>query len=92
MYRSEEVVSRMDPNLLREIALIGGGKAIPAGVSSVDLISFYRSEIASKDRRVIDATGTERAIEYFLWFVFLALAFLSLEMLLRNRRFSGDPS
>ena len=92
VYRSEEVVSRMDPNLLREIALIGGGKAIPAGVSSVDLISFYRSEIASKDRRVIDATGTERPIEYFQWFVFLALAFLSLEMLLRDRRFSGDPS
>ena len=91
-YRGEEVVSRMDPNLLREIALIGGGKAIPAGVSSVDLISFYRSEIASKDRRVIDATGMERPIEYFQWFVFLAVAFLSLEMLLRDRRFSGDPS
>ena len=91
-YRGEPVVSRMDPNLLREIALIGGGIAIPAGISSVDLISFYRSEIATKDRRVIDATGTERPIEYFQWFVFLALVFLSLEMVLRDRRFVGDPS
>ena len=86
LYRGEIVVSRMNPELLREIALIGGGKATPVGLGEFDLRTFYSSEIAPKDRRIIDATSTERPIQYFQWFVLIALIFLSLEMVIGDRR------
>ena len=85
-YRDEEVISRMDPNLLREIALIGGGKVLAAGLAPADLVGLYRSEIAPKERRTIDATATERPIEHFHWFVLMALILLGSEMLIRDRR------
>ena len=88
-YRGEEVISRMDPNLLREIALIGGGKAIPSGLAGIDLLGLYRSEIAPKERRVINATSTESPIKHFHWFVLIALMLLGLEMLIRDRRLAA---
>ena len=87
-YRGEEVFSRMNPNLLREIALIGGGKVLVAGLEPADLVELYYSEIAAKERRIIDAASTERPVEHFRWFVLLALILLASEMLIRDREVS----
>ncbi len=78
----------MNPNLLREIALIGGGKVLVAGLEPADLVELYYSEIAAKERRIIDAASTERPVEHFRWFVLLALILLASEMLIRDREVS----
>jgi Ca-activated chloride channel family protein len=85
-YQGQEVRSRMQANLLREIAHVTGGAYVPAGTRLVALDRLYTEFIAPKARRELDVTKRERQVHRYQWFVAAALALLLLDMLVGERR------
>ncbi len=88
-HRSRQVWSKMDPAALREIAQAGGGEYHPSGrVSATQrtLEWIYEQKLASKQRRAEVEKQAERHHVRFHWFVGLALAILTIETWLRERR------
>ncbi|HYB99478.1 MAG TPA: VWA domain-containing protein [Candidatus Limnocylindrales bacterium] len=70
------VISRLDGELLREIALATGGAYIPAGTGVLDLQSIYDRHIASLTRGELDGQNRTIRNEAYQWCVLLALMFL----------------
>ncbi len=79
-YQGIEVISRMNPRLLREIARAAGGVGFtePGGI---ELDKLYTQHIAPKPRRLLDVTTSEVLAHRYYWFVLGALILLGLEML-----------
>jgi Ca-activated chloride channel homolog len=75
------VRSRLDGDLLRELATITGGAYVPAGTGVLDLESIYAEHIAPLTRGTLD--GRERRIpnEMFQWPVLTAVVLLTLGVL-----------
>lgn len=71
----QPVRSRLDGDLLRELALATDGAYVPAGTGVLDLESIYEQHIARLTRGELDGTRTVRD-EGYPWFVLLALVFL----------------
>lgn len=87
MYQGEVVWSKMNPDLLREIALAGGGAFIAAGTSSsADLGELYRERIAPMSQREGESTRIEIHTPQYQWFAGLALALLLIESWMSDRR------
>jgi Ca-activated chloride channel family protein len=76
VHEGKEVWSKMDPELLTETALAGGGAFIPAGTKLVDMGEVYEAAVARIGRRDFETTATKRTIPYFQWCAVLALALL----------------
>jgi Ca-activated chloride channel family protein len=70
------VRSRLDGDLLRELALATEGAYVPAGTGVLDLESIYARHIARLTRGQLDARGRTVRDEGYQWAVLLALAFL----------------
>lgn len=85
-YEGQQVWSRMNPAALAEIALAGGGAAIPAGTARVDMGAQYRERIASRDQREFEQRQVERYHVRFAWFAAPALLLLFVEALMSERR------
>ncbi len=85
-YQGQEVRSRMQENLLLEMAQLTGGAYVPAGTHTIELDRIYAEHIAPKARRHIDVTTRERFVHRYQWFVLVALLLLSLEMLMQERK------
>lgn len=84
-----QVWSKMDPAMLREIAHAGGGEYQPSGQvgdTQRTLEWIYAEKLAPKQRRVGMEEQVERRYARFHWFVGLALALLTIETLVRERR------
>ncbi|MFO0828959.1 MAG: VWA domain-containing protein [Phycisphaerales bacterium] len=84
MYDGQEVWSKMNPKLLTEVALAGGGAYIPAGTSQVDMAEVYDATVASVGRREFDTQSATRALPQFQWFAGAALAVLVAASLVRQ--------
>jgi len=67
------VISRLDGDLLREIALATDGAFVPAGTGVLDLASIYEAHIAKLTRGQLDERGRTIRDEAFQFFVLLAL-------------------
>jgi Ca-activated chloride channel family protein len=67
------VVSRLDGDMLREIALATDGAYVPAGTGVLDLASIYDAHIARLTRSQLDSRGKVIRDEIYQWFVLLAL-------------------
>ena len=67
------VVSRLDGDLLREIALATDGAFVPAGTGVLDLASIYEAHIAQLTRGQLDDRGRTIRDEAFQFFVLVAL-------------------
>ena len=65
--------SRLDGELLREMALATGGAYIPAGTGVLDLESIYRRHIAPLTRGRLDARARAVRNDAFQWAVMMAL-------------------
>ncbi|MCB1739429.1 MAG: VWA domain-containing protein, partial [Gammaproteobacteria bacterium] len=77
--RGAPVVSRLDGELLREMALITDGAYIPAGTGVLDLESIYRAHIAPLTRAAGErTTQTTRSARHEAFQVPLLLALLAL--------------
>lgn len=72
------VISRLDGELLREIALATDGAYVPAGTGVLDLASIYDAHIARLTRGQLDAHGRSIRGETYQGFVAVALAGLVL--------------
>lgn len=95
-----EIISRMQPGLLVEIARISGGQFLSAGTDQAKLGQFYESFLSKKPTRQIDMVASERRVHRFQWFIAAALVLLALERLLSlgvrsrlmtSKIFEGSP-
>jgi len=67
------VRSRLEGELLREMALVTGGAYIPAGIGAIDLESIYQRHIAGLTRGRLDDGGYQVRNDIFQWPLLLAL-------------------
>ncbi len=81
-HEGQEVWSRMDERLLKEIALKTSGAYVPARTRTYDLGQIYEDHLANLTRGEIQAEKRKRYAERFQWFVFAGLAALLAEMLI----------
>jgi Ca-activated chloride channel family protein len=85
-YQGAEVWSRMDPELLTEVADAGGGVFVPAGTGLVDLGEFFEDWITIIDQRDRGTSNAREMIPRFRWFAVPALVLLLIDPLISNRR------
>jgi len=79
-----EIISRMQPGLLVELARLTGGRFISVGTGTAALGDFYDDHLSSKPTRKIEVLASERKIHRFQWFIALALVLLLLEIILNR--------
>ncbi len=72
----QPVITRLDGELLREMALATEGAYIPAGTGALDLKSIYDAHIAPLVRGRLDHRGQAIRREAFQWCVLAAIVFL----------------
>ncbi|MHC5003395.1 MAG: VWA domain-containing protein [Planctomycetota bacterium] len=85
-HEGQQVWSRMDAALLREVALASEGAFVPAGTRDVNLGRIYDERIAATTKRDF---GTARIRQYhvqFQWFAAIALGLLLAESVIADRR------
>ena len=70
------VITRLDGETLREMALATEGAYVPAGTGALDLESIYRAHIAPLTRGKMDSLGHAFREEYFQWFVLAGIILL----------------
>jgi len=85
-FRGRTVQSRMDPDLVRELARIADGAFVLAESGPVDLVDLYEEEIADKPRKEIETAASDQRAHRYQWFVALALLILAAEMMVRDLR------
>jgi Ca-activated chloride channel family protein len=85
-YQGHEVVSRMQSDLLLEMARLTGGAYVPAGTRAIELDRIYTEKIAPKARRQTAMTKRERFIHRYQWFVLAGVLLLGIDMLVREGR------
>lgn len=90
-HEGQEIWSKMDEGLLKEIALLSGGAYIPARTQTYDLGQVYEDHLASLTQGELDAEQRKRYRERFQLFLLLGLAMLLLDQLIpRDRRTPVD--
>ena len=85
-YQGHEVLSRMQSDLLLEMARLTGGAYVPAGTRAIELDRIYTEKIAPKARRQTAMTKRERFIHRYQWFVLAGVVLLGIDMLVREGR------
>ena len=85
-YQGEEVWSRMDPNILTQVAMAADGHFYDVGVSNVDLGEVYKSSLAPAAGRIYKSERLERSIPRYQWFVGIGLLLLIIQSFLGERR------
>lgn len=80
-YQGQQVWSRLDERLLKQIALTTGGAYIPARTRAYDLGQIYQEHLAGLTRGEIQAEKRKRYAEQFQLFLGLGLALLLAEMM-----------
>ncbi|WP_089721110.1 vWA domain-containing protein [Candidatus Entotheonella palauensis] len=90
-YDGREVQSRMQENLLLQIAERTGGAYVPAGVRAIELDRIYTDYIAPKARRHLDIAARERYVHRFQWFILAALLLLGMDICLQEGNFNASP-
>lgn len=71
-----EVVTRLDGDTLREIALATGGAYVPAGTGVLDLQSIYETHIAGLTRGTLDGQSRTIRGEAYQWPILASLLLL----------------
>lgn len=82
----QEVWSKMDEALLKEMALKTGGAYIPAKTRAYDLGKVYQDHLADLTRGEVLAEKRKRYRERFQLFIFLGLVVLLIEMVIPRYR------
>ncbi len=81
-YDGQDVQSRMQENLLLQIAERTGGAYVPAGTRAIELDRIYADYIAPKARRHLDTAARERYVHRFQWFILAGLLLLGIDICL----------
>lgn len=85
-YEGQEVWSKMDPTVLRDVALASGGAFVPVGTGTVDMARVYEERIEPVATREFETASVLRHHAQYQWFAGLALALLLAETLMSDRR------
>ena len=81
-YQGQEVWSKLDESLLRQIALTTGGAYIPAKTQAYDLGRIYGDHLENLARGELRSDKRRRYQERFQIFALLGIALLATEMLI----------
>jgi len=84
--QGQEKWSKLNDQLLKQIALTTGGAYIPAGTQAYDLGQVYADHLAGLTRGEYQAEKRKRFRERFQWFVCLGVVLLLLEMSVASYR------
>jgi Ca-activated chloride channel family protein len=76
MHDGKPVISKLDGDKLRKIALVTEGAYVPAGTSALDLDAIMESHVRPIVRSAADASVRVIPAERFQWFVLASLGFL----------------
>src|SRR5690349_1760511 len=76
MHEGKPVISKLNGDQLRKIALVTEGAYIPAGTSAIDLDSIMESHVRPIVREAADASVRRIPAELFQWFLLIAIACL----------------
>ncbi len=81
-YQGQQVWSKMDASILRDVALKTEGAFIPAGTKQVDMESVYRDHLARMRQKDWESARFRSYAPRYPWFLGLALGLLVCESLL----------
>jgi Ca-activated chloride channel family protein len=85
-YQGQEVVSKLNNSLLRDIAEVTGGAYVPVGLANVKLGDLYRNHLSRISARDLEESSQRRYVERYQVFLFPAvLLFLAVAFLSRGR-------
>jgi Ca-activated chloride channel family protein len=76
MHDGQPVISKLDGDRLRKIALVTEGAYIPAGTSAVDLESIMKTHVAPMVSAAVASANHVVPAEYYTWCVLAALGLL----------------
>ena len=76
MHEGTPVISKLNGDQLRKIALVTEGAYVPAGTSAIDLDSIMESHVQPIVRAAADASIRRIPSERFQWLVLISLVFL----------------
>ena len=85
-YEDQEVWSKMNPQILQEVALEGGGAYVPAGTQDIDLGEIYDKYMASMGEREFESARVQRYDARYQWFAGVALLLLIIEVWMTDRK------
>ena len=76
MHDGQPVISKLDGDRLRKVALVTEGAYIPAGTSAVDLESIMKTHVAPMVSAAVASAQRVIPAERYIWLVLAALGFL----------------
>ena len=76
MYEGKPVISKLDGDRLRKIALVTEGAYIPAGTSAVDLASIMKTHVAPMVSAAVASAQRVIPAERYTWLVLASLGLL----------------
>ena len=76
MYEGKPVISKLDGDKLRKVALVTEGAYIPAGTSALDLESIMKTHVAPMVSAAVASAQRVIPAERYTWLVLAALGFL----------------
>lgn len=76
MYEGKPVISKLDGDTLRKMALVTEGAYIPAGTSAVDLESIMKTHVAPMVSAAVASAQRVIPAERYTWLVLASLGFL----------------
>ncbi|TWT98875.1 VWA domain-containing protein [Neorhodopirellula pilleata] len=90
-YQGEPVVTKLNGEILEQVARVSDGAYVPAGIKQVDMKAVYDRYIAGIEKTDFDTVKIDAYEARFQWFAFPALMLLLTETLMTGRR-SGRRS
>lgn len=85
VHEGQEVWTKLDERVLREMALAGGGAYIPAGTGRVDMARAYAQTVGELERQEFESSIVTQRTPRFQWFAGLSFACLLAGTLLPDR-------
>ncbi len=82
--KGQLVLSKLDENTLKKIALITGGAYIQSSASGIELDKIYKDRIAKMNKTDLQSTRKKRYESRFQWPLAIALLFLIMESLITD--------
>lgn len=85
VHEGQEVWTKLDEGVLRDMALAGGGAYIPAGTAKVDMSRAYAQTVGALERQEFESSTVTRRTPRFQWFAGLSFALLLAGSLVPDR-------
>ncbi len=86
-YEGQQVWSRMNGQILSDVATATDGAWIPAGTKQVNMADVYHGYVANVQQQEFETARINAWIPRFQWFAVPALALLLLEVFVSTRKF-----